>query len=158
VDSNDSFSGLRLEDCEPKDWYVVFDPAPTRRWINWLAWGRFKHVACFGFIARAQTWAFFDFHLDRSRIFVVGDHEADKLIGHYSIGKTVVRMAKPLGRELDVNLALGGWCVPAVAHIVGLRTCTLRPDALFRQCLANGGEIIRPDESENEAIQAEGRP
>ncbi|MBX5001878.1 hypothetical protein HJB72_28560 [Rhizobium lentis] len=157
MDSDSGFSGLKLEDCEPTDWYVVFDPSSTRRWIRWLAWGRFKHVACFGFIPRAQTWAFFDLHLDRSRIFVVGDHEADKLIGHYSTGKTVVRMAKPLGRELDINLCVGGWCVPAVAHIIGLRTSALRPDALFRQCIANGGEIIRPDESENEAIQAEGR-
>ncbi|TBY41599.1 hypothetical protein [Rhizobium leguminosarum] len=157
MDSDSSFSGLKLEDCEPSDWYVAFDPWSDRRWIRWLALGRFKHVSCFGFVERAQTWAFFDFHLDRSRIFVVGDHEADKLIGHYSTGKTVVRMAKPIGRELDVNISFGGWCVPAVAHIIGIRTSALRPDALFRQCLANGGEIIRPEEHENEATQAEGR-
>ena len=156
MDSSESFGGLRLEDCEPTDWYVVFDPWSPQRWIRWLAWGRYKHVACFGFISRAQTWVFYDFHLDRSRIFVVGDHEADILIGHYSTGKTVVRMAKPLGREFEVNLALGGWCVPAVAHIVGLRTCALRPDALFRQCLANGGEIMGREEHGNEESQRTG--
>lgn len=141
--SNPIFQGgLRLDACEPADWYVSFDPFSPRRWIRWLARGKFKHVSCFGFVERAQSWVFFDFHLDRSRIFVVGDHEANALIGEYSTGKTVVRLAKPLGQELNINMAAGAWCVPAVAHIVGIKTCTLRPDAFFRQCLANGGEIM----------------
>jgi hypothetical protein len=142
--------GLRLDDCEPADWYVSFDPATNRPWVSRLAWGRFKHVSCFGFVPRAQSWVFFDYHLDRSRIFIVGDHEADIMIGEYSTGKTVVRMAKPIGQELNINMAAGAWCVPAVAHIIGVRTCALRPDALFRQCLANGGEIIGPEGRENE--------
>lgn len=149
--------GLRLADCEPHDWYVVFHPETSKWWIDWLSWGRFKHVSVFGFVNRAQAWVFYDFHLDRARIYVVGNHEADIAIGHYSTGNTVVRMARPIGREKDINLPVGAWCVPAVAHIVGLRTCALRPDALFRQCLANGGEIIGPEGDEDEAKRAEGR-
>lgn len=93
---------------------------------------------------------FYDFYLDRARISVVNDHEANALIGHYSSSGTVVRMARPIGREAEVNFRSGWWCVPAVAHIIGLKSCALRPDALFRQCLANGGEIIgERNESEN---------
>lgn len=157
MDSVDSLKGLRIDQCEPADWYVVFDPFTRRRWLHWLALGKYKHVSCFGFIERAQSWVFFDFHLDRSRILVVGDHEADILIGEYSHRKTVVRMAKPLGQELKINMAVGAWCVPAVAHIIGLPTCALRPDALFRQCLANGGEIMGREEHGNEAGEAAGR-
>lgn len=137
--------GLKILDCEPKDWYVVFDPVASAKWIDWLACGRFKHVSCFGFVERAQTWVFFDFQLDRSRLYVVGNHEADILIGAYSTGKTVVRMATPLIPDYSKNWTTGLWCVPAVAHILGLKTCALRPDALFRQCLAQGGEIIGPE-------------
>lgn len=134
--------GLKLADCEPTDWFVVFHPETTKWWIRWLAMGRFKHVSCFGFVERAQTWVFYDFHVDRARIYAVGDHESNAVLGYYSKDTVIVRMARPFLAEVKTNFPIGGWCVPAVAHIVGLRTCALRPDALFRQCLANGGEII----------------
>lgn len=141
---------VRLSECEPKDWFVVFTEESDKWWIRWLARGRFKHVSCFGYVERAYSWVFYDFYLDRARISVVNDHEANALIGHYSSSGTVVRMARPIGREAEVNLRSGWWCVPAVAHIIGLKSCALRPDALFRQCLANGGEIIgERHESEN---------
>lgn len=149
--SFDNFGGLNLNECEPKDWYVVFHPTSPKWWIRWLAFGRFKHVSCFGFVERAQSWAFFEFHLDRTRIMIVGDHEADILIGNFIEGNTIVRLAKPLGQDLNVNMAAGAWCVPAVAHIVGVKTCTLRPDAFFRQCLAKGGELMFAEGRENEA-------
>jgi hypothetical protein len=139
------FDGYRLSECEPKDWYAVFHPESTKWWIRWLARGRFKHVSVFGWVERANAWVFYDFQLDRARIYVVSNHEADLLIGHYSVSNTVVRMARRLGEEFDVNLRFGAWCVPAVAHILGIRTCALRPDTLFRHCLANGGEIIGPE-------------
>lgn len=144
------FGGLRLSECEPKDWFVVFQEYSPRRWIRWLARGRFKHVSVFGVVDRANSWVFYDFNLDRSRVYVVSNHEADIAIGHFIGDATVVRMARPIGREAEVNLRPGWWCVPAVAHILGLRSCALRPDALFRQCLAQGGEIIEPKGAQDE--------
>lgn len=139
-----SFGGLRLSECEPKDWFVVFQENTPKWWIRWLARGRFKHVSVFGVVERANSWVFYDFNLDRARVYVVPNHEADIAIGHFIDDATVVRMARPIGREAEVNLRPGWWCVPAVAHILGLRSCALRPDTLFRQCLAQGGEIIEP--------------
>lgn len=150
--------GLRADDCEPTDWHIVFHAHSPKRWIRWLAMGRFKHVSCFGFVERAQSWVFFEFHLDRTRIMVVGDHEADIMIGEFIHGNTVVRLAKPLGQELNINMTAGAWCVPAVAHIVGVKSCALRPDAFFRQCLAKGGELLFGEgvgnEAENRSSQA----
>lgn len=143
--------GLRLSECEPKDWFLAFSPHASRPWIKWLVLGHYKHVSAFGFVERAQSWVFFDWNLDRSHIFVVGNHEADIMIGEYSTNHTVVRMARPIGQEKSVNFAVGGWCVPSVAHLVGLRSSALRPDALFRQCLAHGGQIIEPIGQGNEA-------
>jgi hypothetical protein len=148
--------GLKLADCEPTDWFVAFHPDSPTWWVRWLACGRFKHVSVMGFVPRAQTWAFFDFQMDRSRIYLIGNHEADAALGHFAAGNTIVRMARPIGQELNLNMSVGLWCVPAAAHILGLKSCALRPDALFRQCLANGGEII--DESGgHEAAAAKGR-
>lgn len=148
------FGGLRLSECEPKDWFVVFYEDSPKWWIRWLSGGRFKHVCVFGTVPRANAWVFYDFNLDRSRIYVVADYESDIAIGHFIENATVVRMARPIGREVEVNLRPGWWCVPAVAHIVGIRGSALRPDALFRQCLAQGGEIIERKGREHEGQEA----
>jgi hypothetical protein len=37
---------------------------------------------------------------------------------------------------------LGFWCVPAMAHLLGLKGTLFRPDALYRACLAQGGSIV----------------
>lgn len=151
MDSDRFGAGLRLSQCEPDDWFVVFHADNPNRWVRWLALGRFKHVSVFGKVARANAWVFFDYQMDRSRIFVVGEHEADILIGNYASGTTVVRMARQIVPSLNMALSIGGWCVPAVAHLLGLRGCALRPDALFRQCLAHGGEVICSEGMDDEA-------
>lgn len=112
--------------------------------------GRFKHVSAFGFVPRAQTWVFFDFNLDRSRIYVVGNHEADGMLSAFAHENTIVRMARPLIAGEKMRWSFGMWCVPAVAHLIGLPLSALRPDALFRQCLAHGGEVIGPEGQEHE--------
>jgi hypothetical protein len=39
-------------------------------------------------------------------------------------------------------LRLGFWCVPAMAHLLGLRGFMFRPNALYRACLAQGGAVV----------------
>lgn len=142
MDSDDNRGGLPLDQCEPAEWFVVFHDSTSKWWVDWLAWGRFKHVSVFGKVPRSGSWVFYDFHTDRAHVMVVGDWEADIAIGYYSMCGTVVRFPRLLSDHGGVNFRPGLWCVPAVAHIIGLRTCALRPDALYRQCLAKGGEII----------------
>lgn len=133
---------FRLSQFEPDDWFVVFHEDSPRWWIRLLACGRFKHVSAFGAVKHAGMWVFYDFNTDRSRVYVVPDDLADDAIAHFTAGAVIVRLAKPLGGETNINLRSGWWCVPAVAHILGLRSCALRPDALFRDVLAHGGEVI----------------
>lgn len=147
--------GIKLSDCEPKDWFVVFCEDTDKWWIKLLSFGKYKHVAAFGYVERAYSWVFYDFHLDRARIYLVGDHEAADVLAYYDSMGTIVRMARPIGKEAEVNIRSGWWCVPAIAHIIGMKSCALRPDALFRQCLANGGEIIG---GRNESKAARTRP
>nr|WP_210297028.1 hypothetical protein [Gellertiella hungarica] len=144
---------MPLDHCEPSAWFVAFHTESPRWWLNWLAMGRFKHVSAFGYVDRAASWVFFDFNLDRSRIYVVHGRDADPMIARFSDKTVVVRVPKPADAVNSLNMAVGAWCVPAVAHLIGMPGCALRPDALYRQCLANGGEIIcaegSTDETEN---------
>lgn len=144
---------LRLADCEPKEWFVVFHEQSSKWWVNLLAWGRFKHVSVFGKVERSGSWVFYDLHSDRAHVMVVGDWEADIALAYYSECGPVIRFPRLLADVSGFSFRPGFWCVPAVAHIIGLRTCALRPDALYRQCLAKGGELIgskgRDDEGQN---------
>lgn len=131
-----------LDKCEPTDWFVVFHVKSDRWWVDWLACGRFKHVSIFGHVPRCSTWTFFDWQLGQARIWTVADCEADGLIGHFSRRGVVVRVARQYNVSHRAIFRPGSWCVPTVAHILGLRACALRPDALFRHVLAIGGEIV----------------
>jgi hypothetical protein len=135
-----------MDQAEPADWFVIFQRQSSRWWIDLLAWGEFRHVCAMGYVPRCSTWLVFDWQIGKTRIFAVANAEADALLGHYSAGSVIVRMPKQFGAENRYNPRLGGWCVPSVAHLLGLRTCALRPDALFRHCLANGGEIVAGDD------------
>lgn len=157
MDSEESNSAYRLSDCEPKEWFVVFTESTPKWWVRWLAWGKFKHVSVFGKVERSGAWIFYDVWMNRAQVMVIGDWEADVAIGHYADIGTVVRFPRLLGDEGEFHWRPGFWCVPAVAHILGIRSCALRPDALFRQILAKGGQVIVSEGRENEAERAEGR-
>lgn len=145
----DSAELLRVEDCEPNEWFVVFHRTASRWWVKWLAWGRYHHVSAFGQVRKTGFWLFFDLDVSRLRVLVVANDCADAILGKLVDEGCVVRMPAPRGADDRMKLKPGTWCVPAVAHLLGLKTCALRPDALLRHCLANGGTIVVPDGDEN---------
>jgi hypothetical protein len=162
VGSNGALAGYRLSECEPKEWFVVFSEDSPKWWVRWLAWGRFKHVSVFGKVERSGAWVFYDVWLNRAQIMVVGDWEADAAIGYYASQGVIVRFPRLLADDHELSLRPGLWCVPAVAHILGIRSCALRPDRLFRQILAKGGQIVsskgREDETEDRKRSGIGTP
>lgn len=144
----------------PQTWFVVFHTATKRRWLRWLAFGRFKHVSCFGWVDSAQRWVFFDPALERAWLRLVPDEVAAELpahifdikagyyggdIGHYSSLGVVVRVETQIGDPFAPNVRPGRGCVRDVARLIGIKTWALRPDAFFRRCLALGGHIINPE-------------
>jgi hypothetical protein len=142
VDSSDLNGSLPLAHCEPKEWFIVFHEETDKWWINALACGRFKHVSVFGKVERSGSWVFYDFHADQAHIMVVGDWEADIAIAYYTQCGPIIRFPRLLADAPRTMLRPGLWCVPAIAHLIGLRTCALRPDTLYRHCLAKGGTLV----------------
>lgn len=141
---------LNIRNCEPIEWFVSFTREYDRKWVKWLACGEFRHVTAFGYVKAAGVWVFYDFMASRTRILTVTDHKANLLLGEQAKTGVVVRMPTPVVSDNRPKLKLGLWCVPAVAHLLGLSTCALRPDGLLKHCLDNGGTIVvddRTDES-----------
>lgn len=128
---------------EPTQWFVCFQRHATA-WVERLPIGRYKHVAAFALVPYINTWIFVDVCLDRTSIKIARGDAAKVLIGAFATDAMVVQM--PARSRTTLLPRLGGWCVPAVKHLIGLRSGALRPDALLRDCLRNGGEIAAADE------------
>lgn len=146
---------LQLPECRPKEWFVVFHRESARWWTKWLAWGRYCHVSAFGEVRSAGCWLHLEVFVGRLEVLAVPDAKADQLLARLASQGCIVRMpAVPLD-DVGIRLKPGLWCVPVVAHLLGLPTCALRPDALLRQCLAHGGVMVVEDD---EVRKQQGRP
>jgi hypothetical protein len=132
-------AGLGVE-----EWFVVFHERTESRALAWLAWGRFKHVSAFGYAGRAQAWVRVAYTSRRLAIDVCGREDEDRVLKTWSIGGPVLVMrARRTPRATWGRFGI--WCVPLTAHLLGLPTCALRPDSLYRVLLANGAQRVDED-------------
>lgn len=122
----------------PREWFVVFKQKSKLRWCNWVP-GRFKHCFCIAFIVEMQCWIFVEFAaLSGTAVAFLKNDEADDLLAEVCADAVVVKMPAAMTKGWGWGL----WCVPLTAHVIGLRSCALLPDGLFRDCMASGGEIV----------------
>lgn len=150
---------MSVADQMPQDWFIVFHDTTKRTWLRWLAFGRFKHVSCFGWVEATRQYVFFDPALERNWLRVVppevaempanglsltGDYHGGDIVRYLHLG-VVVRLPVQTDDALMANARPGLGCVRDVARVVGIRTWSLRPDALFKKCLRLGGQIMNPE-------------
>lgn len=125
---------------QPNMWFLIFTERRDSWWLNLLAMGRFKHVMAIGRISDQSLWVLYEVSLRRTRIAVLPDCPgSDEMIHNLRVGNVTLTM-KP-GAERLPWARIGFWCVPAIAHLIGLKAQPLRPDALFRACLAEGAVV-----------------
>lgn len=127
---------------EPSHWLLVFEHETSWRWLNRLIPGRFKHVWAVGYVPQTDLWIFYDVNFRRTVITAVPDDDnAQAVIDRMTAGKTVLQM--PV-LECRPHM-IGFWCVPAMKHLIGLRSGALLPAGLYRHCIAAGAKIISDD-------------
>lgn len=127
--------------AEPEEWFLVFSTKAAASWIARLPFaGKYRHVSALGYVSRLECWVAVNVGLDRTQVCLLPDADGRATLADHLFACDVVRFpGGGLGRPLP---RLGFWCVPAIAHLAGVRTCALRPDTLYRHCLAQGGEVI----------------
>jgi hypothetical protein len=125
---------------EPQRWILCFSQTCATPWLNRLPVGRFKHVRAFGCVPALNTWLFYDPALDRSSMTIARGESARILMANWLRVSEAIEM--PMVKRNSMVPRIGGWCVPAIKHLVGIRGGALRPDALWRECLRQGGEVI----------------
>lgn len=136
---------------EPTCWLLIFNHHSSTWWRSFLAFGRFKHVWACAFVPSIESWIIYDVHLDGTRLGLVADGQPFRnLMGNLGAADaTILRMptlrltqASSLKHHLASSILhrLGFWCVPAIKHLIGLRSSALRPDSLYRHCLRHGAQ------------------
>lgn len=135
---------LVLTATEPERWVLVFQRESKVWWVRLLAWGKYKHVAAYAYLPGFKAWLIYDVNMVRTSIVVVPD--GDEALGYlYDLTRDADLMAIKRGSGVH-RFGRPGiwcmWCVPAIAHLIGLRSGALRPDRLFRDCLRAGGDLL----------------
>lgn len=124
---------------QPETWTLVFSREAATWWTGILALGRYKHVRAYAYVPFLHVWIFYDVHLRGTDIVIAADGEpANRMISTWIRNADLVVMRR---RAVDHrSIPAFGFCVPAIKRLLGLRCVSLRPDALYRHCLANGGQ------------------
>lgn len=127
---------------QPGAWVLAFDPVAANRWIGALTPGRFKHVRAFGYVPFLHVWIFIDANFAGLEVQLAAEGApADALAASWTRGCTMVVMQRRPHASRSLVTAASGWCVPTVKRLIGLRSSALRVDALFADCLRNGGTL-----------------
>lgn len=118
-------------------WYVAFFNDARRYWWSPLCRDGFRHVAAFAFDAAARVWLLYDVTLARTHIRALNEEQIGGWLDALPDHARVVHFTAP-AEPRPPSLRLGFWCTPAIAHAVGARSRALRPEALYRDLLAQG--------------------
>ena len=118
-------------------WYVAFFNGPQRYWWSPLCRDGFRHVAAFAHDAQAGVWILYDVTLNRTIIRALSSDQMDAWVDALPAHRLILKFEAP-DEPPEPGLRLGFWCAPAIAHVVGVRSRALRPEALCRDLLAQG--------------------
>jgi hypothetical protein len=127
------------------NWTLLFSKQRGRWWVRLLAWGRYHHVKAIAYLPSLRTWLFYDVKFNGTRLMLAREEDpgTSAFLHDYLDDCDLVAMPRlPVPKRVAPHA--GFWCTLAMKHLVGVRTTTLRPDQLLRDCLAAGG---RPYES-----------
>jgi hypothetical protein len=124
---------------EPQSFVLVFSRVALHPWQRWL--GRYKHVRAYAYLPATEHWLFYDVHYRRTQILVVPDGDAViAILAVWQRDADIIRV--PRRDDAHLFFRIGFWCVPAMKHLIGLRSSALRPDALWRDCVRAGGQQL----------------
>lgn len=124
-----------------RSWCVAFvdDPRQPRRWWDVFTRPGFRHVEAFGWDADAGVWLVYSVFNDSTMVDALTADTADAVIGGIcAVSSVVLRYDMPATPDGGAGLRLGMWCVPAVAHLLGIRSRALAPHQLYRDLLRRG--------------------
>jgi hypothetical protein len=129
-------------------WTLLFSKKRGRWWVRLLACGRYHHVKAIAWLPAVRAWLFYDVKFNGTRLLLAceDDTATHPFVLKYLADCDLVAMPRlPIPRRIAPHA--GFWCTLAIKHLVGIRTSTMRPDRLWRDCVTAGGKPYEPGEA-----------
>lgn len=142
---------------EADTWYVVFHEKSSLRWLWWI--GHFKHVSAFAYLPGFKAWIVYDVQVHYTRI-IHHSHEAwiGGALAEWTRDAEIVKFKRRVDGRTKIASRFLFFCGPAIRHLIGLTSCiALRPDAIYRDIMRNGGERLG-NEGRNAANPCRSQP
>lgn len=135
----------------PTVWIVAFCGGGRRHWWDVFTRPGFPHVLACGYDPARAVWLVYEVSLAGTALALLDGAALDRLIaalrrdGEARFLRWPAHAVRPeAGRPAVCRL--GFYCVPAVAHLLGLRCRALSPLGLYRHLLAAGAQpAFEPD-------------
>jgi hypothetical protein len=125
---------------EPHKWVLIFNTKAANWWSGFLAFGHYKHVCAIGPIRRSDLWILYDVQFGRTQLAIGPLRDLLNIAAPAEQRVDMMWMTPRLRRRFFPPVFL---CTTAIAHLLGLPGSALRrPDALWKHCLRNGGEVV----------------
>jgi hypothetical protein len=127
----------------PRLWLVFWsEPADPAWWARVLRPG-FRHVYAVSYFADQQRWVYFDPSRFRTSIELFSEEQAPEALARLMAPATaILRVASRADR---LNAPTFPWCVGQIKALLGIRSRACTPHALYRDLLARGAEVVRPE-------------
>jgi hypothetical protein len=139
----------------PGRWLIVFSLKAKTWWTSLVAFGRYKHVRCFGYVAAVDAYLFYDVQFGGTTLQLARGEPARRLMLEWCWDADVLAIGTPTNSDkLRQRWFTPLLCTTAVAHLIGLEcVATLRPDAFYRACLRAGAVPIGRTQSTDPACR-----
>jgi hypothetical protein len=104
-------------------------------------WCHGSDTAAVAYLPRLKAWLFYDVKFNGTRLLLAQENAPGTkafLQDYLDNSDTIMMPRVPMPRR--VTPQLGFWCTIAMKHLVGIRSRALRPDRLWKDCIAAGGK------------------
>lgn len=116
-------------------WYIGFTSRPRQHWFDLFTHRDYRHVVALRFDPVCGVWIYYDVAVNGTVLQVYPQ-------GSKIISAVIAEVPRWLAIDGQAgNYRFGLWrlyCVPAVKSLIGLRSCALRPKALYRDLVKAG--------------------
>ena len=135
----------REKSADGSDWYVFFFDADRSR----RAWGHvccrqgFGHCLAIRYSPKFGHWIITDWNAYHLDIKILDREETELVFAQLIFGATCLRFKprRPAGGSVKSVLL---YCVPALKHLLGVKTWAVTPYQLYCYLIENGGIEVEP--------------
>lgn len=113
------------------EWHVIFFPRCTTHWSNWLAIGKWKHVACMRFGRSTGLWELYNYDPEGMRAeYLTSGAVKASVLEWQAMGAEIWIISQGTEMKPERNMVMS--CVGMVKALVRRGRGALRPSALYR--------------------------